>query len=68
MYSLLSRISGALDPLRANFEKYVHKVGMQAIDEVAKTAINVRFFLFNNNSRTLTNIFDRIQNNMSMSS
>lgn len=40
MYSLLSRISGALDPLRANFEKYVHKVGMQAIDEVAKTAIN----------------------------
>jgi hypothetical protein len=41
MYSLLTRIVTGLDPLRAAFEKHVHKVGMQYIDAVSKTAINV---------------------------
>jgi len=40
MYNLLSRIQNGLEPLKANFEKHVHKVGMSSIEEVAKTAIS----------------------------
>jgi hypothetical protein len=45
MYSLLSRISHGLDPLKAILEKHVQTVGLQAVQSVATTAINVTTLL-----------------------
>ncbi|KAK3996157.1 Cullin [Cladorrhinum sp. PSN332] len=38
MYSLLSRISGGLDPLRTKFELHVRKAGLAAVSKVASDA------------------------------
>lgn len=38
MYSLLSRIAGGLDPLRAKFENHVRKAGLAAVAKVASDA------------------------------
>jgi cullin 1 len=39
MYNLLYRIKDGLDPLRAAFEKHVHKIGSASIQQVAKAAL-----------------------------
>lgn len=44
MFSLLSRIPHGLDSLRNFLEKYVENVGMQAVQNVKNTAINVFFY------------------------
>jgi cullin 1 len=41
MYSLLSRISRGLEPLRTILEKHVQQVGLQAVQSVSSAALNV---------------------------
>lgn len=41
MYNLLSRISRGVDPLKDILEKHVQLVGVQAVESVASTAIEV---------------------------
>lgn len=44
MFSLCERVEGALEQFKRILEEHIEKKGREAIDKIASTALNVRFF------------------------